>query len=1101
MICGHPARLTANHPASWRCYPIWLSWISLFLMILALPFNAALAQDAGQIVSVLGTAEVLREGCWQPLSAEQTLTPGDTVRTGEGSRMAIQLSNGAQIKLNANSRLEFKQIAPPVEEGFFSTATQVLQNLLRILSGEVWVRSGGEPLEIETVYATATVRGTEFNLAMEPGDLARLTVLTGLIEFRNPQGSVLVAANEQATAKRDEAPRKTVLLNPIDAVQWSLYYPDPISPQAEDPRRDRIRAAQRDLQQGRVNAARQAIDRTLALDPSDADAYSLRSSIALVQNRNAEALADAQRAVAANPASSSAYLSLSLAQQAGFDLNAALVAAQKAVELEPNNPRALVQESSLLFGMGRRQEATQVAEQARQRAPNDAMVNTVWGFLQLANNRIDSAREAFQTAIAQDSTLGLPHLGLGLALFRRNQTGAAVDEIRKATLLEPQVSLYSSYLGKAFYEIKDDRRAEKYLELAKQLDPNDPTPWLYDAIRLQSINRPGEALNRVQHSIELNQNRTVYRSQLLLDEDLATREASQAGIYENLGFEQLAQEKATQSLSLDPTNYSAHRFLSDSYAGRPRYEIAQVSELLQAQLLQPININPIQPSLVATNLNILARTGVSKMAFNEYMSLFERDRTQLYASGVAGNQGTWGDEVVVSGLNGPFSYSLGQFHYQTDGFRPNSDFQHDLYDLFVQAEVTPELNLQAEYRRRESNEGDLHLNFDGSFSPQDRMNTTTQETTRVGVRYSPSPKTSVIASLIYADRDDLAGFFVEGNDFSFSVQAESRQAEAQWIYKEDHFNTIAGFGIYRTQNNLSQSCCGIFIDYPSQQNTGYGYANIQFSPNMTGTLGLSYDSYELQNFSLNQLNPKLGLRWSITDQLVLRGALFEVVKRDLIVNQTIEPTQLAGFNQFFDDTNGTSSRNYGIGLDAHLNPALFGGLEFLRRDLEVPFGIGGPFEIEKDQEDLYRAYVYWLLNRNWSVTAEYLYKGFKMLNGQYRRTSFPTRLETTTVPLNIRYFDPSGFFAGVGTTYVDQQVSYDPEANPAMASGSDHFFLLDATVGYRLPKRWGIVALEARNLTNQQFQFQDYWFQTGSNNTDPRFLPERTWLARFILNF
>lgn len=68
-------------------------------MILALPFNAALAQDAGQIVSVLGTAEVLREGCWQPLSAEQTLTPGDTVRTGEGSRMAIQLSNGAQIKL------------------------------------------------------------------------------------------------------------------------------------------------------------------------------------------------------------------------------------------------------------------------------------------------------------------------------------------------------------------------------------------------------------------------------------------------------------------------------------------------------------------------------------------------------------------------------------------------------------------------------------------------------------------------------------------------------------------------------------------------------------------------------------------------------------------------------------------------------------------------------------------------------------------------------------------------------------------------------------------------------------------------------------------
>ena len=218
------------------------------------------------------------------------------------------------------------------------------------------------------------------------------------------------------------------------------------------------------------------------------------------------------------------------------------------------------------------------------------------------------------------------------------------------------------------------------------------------------------------------------------------------------------------------------------------------------------------------------------------------------------------------------------------------------------------------------------------------------------------------------------------------------------------------------------------------------------------------------------------------------------------MNQTIEPTQIAGFNQFFDNADGTSSKNYGIGLDVQLTPTLFSGLEFLQRDLEMPFGIGGPFEIEEDQDNIYRAYLYWLLDRHWSVTAEYLYEEFKMLNGQYRRTSLPTQLETTTVPLNIRYFDPSGFFAGVGTTYVDQSANYDSVANPSATSGSDDFFLLDATVGYRLPKRWGIVALEARNLTNQYFQFQDYWFQTV-NNPDPRFLPERTWLARITLNF
>lgn len=40
------------------------------------------------------------------------------------------------------------------------------------------------------------------------------------------------------------------------------------------------------------------------------------------------------------------------------------------------------------------------------------MVNTVWGFVQLANHRVDEARAAFQTAISQDLTLGLPQLGL-----------------------------------------------------------------------------------------------------------------------------------------------------------------------------------------------------------------------------------------------------------------------------------------------------------------------------------------------------------------------------------------------------------------------------------------------------------------------------------------------------------------------------------------------------------------------------------------------------------------------------------------------------------------------------------------------------------------
>lgn len=45
--------------------------------------------------------------------------------------------------------------------------------MLRVLSGEIWVRSSGQPLDIQTVPATATIRGTEFNSAVAPDASAR----------------------------------------------------------------------------------------------------------------------------------------------------------------------------------------------------------------------------------------------------------------------------------------------------------------------------------------------------------------------------------------------------------------------------------------------------------------------------------------------------------------------------------------------------------------------------------------------------------------------------------------------------------------------------------------------------------------------------------------------------------------------------------------------------------------------------------------------------------------------------------------------------------------------------------------------------------------
>jgi tetratricopeptide (TPR) repeat protein len=109
-----------------------------------------------------------------------------------------------------------------------------------------------------------------------------------------------------------------------------------------------------------------------------------------------------------------------------------------------------------------------------------------------------------------------------------------------ATLLEPLVSLYHSYLGKALYEVKRDRLAQKEYTLAKELDPCDHTPYFYGGTRKESVNQVVEAVEDLQKSIELNDNRGVYRSRFLLDEDLAARGAALGRIYNELGFQRLA---------------------------------------------------------------------------------------------------------------------------------------------------------------------------------------------------------------------------------------------------------------------------------------------------------------------------------------------------------------------------------------------------------------------------------------------------------------------------------------------------------------------------------------------------------------------------------
>jgi tetratricopeptide (TPR) repeat protein len=1090
-----------------------------------------------KIISVQGRVEVVRTGktSWRRVKLEETLCTGDSVRIEARSRAAILLANQTVLRLDEGSAITFSKIEPDKP------------SLLELLKGAVhFISRVSHSLEIKTPFVNAGIEGTEFVMRVGASQ-TEILVFEGRVRVSNTKGSLVLANGQAAVAEAGKAPVRRIIVKPRKAVQWALYYPPIIDyrqvsgmtgPGAEA-RRESIAQFRRNdiagaiavldtvpdnvrdanyftlraamlLSVGRLDEAAPDIGQALDLDPDNGAAYALQSIIAVAQNEDEKALRLALRAVDLSPRSPVPQIALSYAYQALFDIEKALESVQKAVDIIPGDALAWARIAELQLSLGALDRALAAARKATDLDPGLARTQAVLGFANLIRIDIQEAQTAFKKAIELDSAAPLPRLGLGLAKIRKGDLDEGTEQIEIAAGLDPDNALIRSYLGKAYYDQKRDKLAVAEFATAKALDPNDPTAYFYNAILEQTSNRPVEALRDLQQAITLNDNRAVYRSRFLLDQDLAARSASLGRIYRDLGFEQLALVEGWKSVNTDPSNFSGHRLLADSYAALPRHDIARVSELLQSQLLQPININNLQPQLAESNLQIIEGGGPSALGFNEFNPLFTRNRVALQVNGLAGNHDTLADDATVSGVKDRFSFSLGQFHYETDGFRENNDLKHDIYNLFLQSAITPRLNIQAEYRHRETSQGDLRFNFDPrDFSPNFRQELD-QDTIRFGARFSPSFRSDLIFSGIYTDIAsplDQPPIFARGD-------TEGYQSEVQYLYRHSRFNATIGGGAYDIDFDARLHFPTIeFQDkFNDKYYNAYAYTNLVLHNDLNVTIGLSYDALDRRDQAdspgrdrdVNELNPKVGVQWNVTDWAHLRLAYFKTFKRALVVNQTVEPTQIAGFNQFFDDVNGTKSERYGVGFDMVPAHNLYGGIEYSRRDLEVPNFSRIQMKTEKlDRwEDLSRVYLYWTSHDHWAVSTEAEFERFKHSSSDISPTpkgrAF-SEVKTVHAPLTIRYFHPTGVFAVLGGAFVHQEVDLAPISAPIR--DSDDFFVLDAAIGYRLPKRRGIISVDVRNLLDEEFFLQDLNIQSGREAVNPRLIPDRTIFFRATFAF
>jgi tetratricopeptide (TPR) repeat protein len=933
----------------------------------AQPMAGGGATNEIRIVELQGTAEVAAATAtiWMPARANQILRPFDRLRTGANSRMALLWSDRSVVSFGALTELE---VSPPDSAG--------AQCGLHLLRGIVSFFHRDQPGRIRVITrgAVAGVEGTEFVVAADETERTTLSVIDGEVRFGNELATLLLTNGQQAVVEPGQAPVRTAGFIANNVLQWCFYYPAvidpadlPFTPEEQQILGESLQAycsgdllvalakypagrqpgsaAERAYYAGLLLSVGQVeLAETVLASLSGADASSRPQRIAAALRRLIAAVKRQPNPAEARLQLATEFLVNSYYEQSraipGISLPAALDSARRAVTNSPDFGFAWERVAELEFSFGRTCRAFDALDKSLTLAPRNAQALALKGFLLAAQNHIGDAIGWFNQALAVDSALGNAWLGRGLCRIRRGDTAGGREDLLVAAALEPQRAGLRSYLGKAYADAGDYPRATRELQLAKKLDPNDPTAWLYFALLNQENNRINDAIRDLEKSQELNDNRSVYRSQLLLDQDQAVRSANLAAMYKDAGMDDVAVREASRAVNDDYANYSAHHFVADSYHELVdpngiglRYETPAKSEYLVANLLAPVSAGMFSPTI----------------SQQEYSPLFERDRLGVVSSTEYLSRGAWTQSGAQFGVFGNFSYDVEAFYRTDPGQRGNNDIEERQLSLTAKQQITPQDSVYFKIQQYEAESGDLSLYYSQNMASSTyRLNEEQNPIINLGYHHEWSPgihtlffvarlydKTSVTnftQSSLFEGYDDIPSLIAAENitmSEHFTGKLEIYSGELQQIWEGSSHTTIVGtriqYGHFHTtvlQDNPSYYVASYFPEPPApslQQDitslfkriSFYGYHQWQIFEPLQLIGGLAYDRITYpENFrsapisgnetTADQVSPKAGLIWTPLDDTVFRFAYTRsLAGASLDQSYQIEPSQVAGFVQSF----------------------------------------------------------------------------------------------------------------------------------------------------------------------------------------------------------
>lgn len=716
-------------------------FLGVFLLLLFASRHVVAADaglDGAVVLQVSGRVELNRSGsaAWDPAQTNLVLHTGDGLRTGERSRATLRLQDATLVPVRELTTLR-------VEAKESSTFLNLLGGTLSFFH-----RDKPSTVGVKAGTISAIIRGTEFVASLDDRQRLTLVMLHGDVELSNPQGSISAKTGEVVEAVDGEAPRKSpgLLSQQHGAIQWMLYYPavlDPSDLSLSPVETQRLAPVMNAYRRG---AFREALDAALATGNAVSDSERLlRASLhlsagqipAMESELNAlqpgvarsETAAALRRLVdivgtqtpgdgtsAPAPTTVTGLLVESYARQAKGDLKGARTAAAEASRRAPQSGFAATRLAELQFGLGEVAEARTSLRTAMDHSPQLAAAWVLDGFLLAARGAFAQAQDRFNTAISLDPSMGDAWLGRGLMKLRRGDVAGGRIDMEAAAATEPQRAVLRSYLGKAFAEERNDVKALEEIHRARDIDAHDPTSWLYSALMKFRRNELSDAISDLEKSVELNDNRAIYRSRQLLDQDAAVRSANLAVIYEAADMADVSRRESARAVMFDYASASAHLNLAGSYNAlrdptrfNLRDETVWLNEHLLASLLSPTDGAALSQNLSQNEYSrLFAGSGFGLSGTTEY---FSGGEIRQLASQVGNSQ--------------KLSYALDLDYQRKSGFRPNEQLSRIEWYTRIKAQLSSadSILLLAKYEDYDS--GDNFTYADPSlFRPEFRFHET-----------------------------------------------------------------------------------------------------------------------------------------------------------------------------------------------------------------------------------------------------------------------------------------------------------------------------------------------------------------------------------------